>query len=51
MKFIKRLFCKHEYKFVRNLYGDEIIEYGWSRSVWRCNKCGKYYFTKQLHKE
>lgn len=35
------LFCKHDYKFVRSLHGDEVILHGWRRSVWRCSKCGK----------
>jgi len=41
MNWLKRLFCKH-YKviFVRNIYGDEIIEYGYKRSIWKCDKCG-----------
>ena len=41
MKIIRRLFCRHEYKFVRNIYGDEINLWGGKRSVWRCHKCGK----------
>lgn len=39
-KFLKRLFCRHTIVFIRNLYGDEIIEYGYKRSLWRCTKCG-----------
>ena len=38
--FLKRLFCRHDYHFARNLYGDQIIEWGWKRSVWQCKKCG-----------
>lgn len=49
MKFLKRLFCEHDYEFVRNIYGDEIIEYGWDRSVWRCKHCGKYADFAGLH--
>jgi hypothetical protein len=41
MNFLKRMFCNHDFKFVRNIYGDEIIECGWKRSVWICQKCGK----------
>ncbi|QIK61262.1 hypothetical protein G7050_16025 [Dysgonomonas sp. HDW5A] len=41
MKFIKQLFCEHEYQFVRNIYGDEINFFN-ARSLWRCPKCGKY---------
>jgi hypothetical protein len=41
MSFLKRLFCRHTAGaiFVRNLYGDEINEYGGMRSVWRCKRC------------
>ena len=48
MEILKRLFCKHEYKFVRNIYGDEIILCGWNRSVWKCDKCGKIIYRKEL---
>lgn len=33
--------CNHEYVFVRNIHGDEIIAKGWKRSIWRCQLCGK----------
>ena len=48
--FIKRLFCKH-YKvtFVRNIYGAEIIERGWKRSLWECVKCGASVPSDYLH--
>ncbi len=48
--FIKRLFCKH-YKvtFVRNIYGDEIIAFGWKRSLWKCVKCGASVPGDYLH--
>lgn len=36
-----RLRCQHDLVFVRNLYGDQIIEWGYKRSVWRCSKCSK----------
>lgn len=39
---IKRFLCEHEYTFVRNFHGDEIIQNGWKRSLWKCNKCDKY---------
>jgi hypothetical protein len=49
IRFIKRLFCRHtERDFVRNIYGDEIIEYGWKRSIWRCAKCGKLVYSDRL---
>ena len=48
--FFKRLFCKH-YKvvFVRNIWGDEIIEWGYKRSLWRCDKCGAIVPSEHLH--
>ena len=44
MDFLKRLFCKHDYVFVRNIHGDEIIEYEWKRSIWKCQLCGKTFY-------
>jgi hypothetical protein len=38
---IKQIFCKHEYRFLRNLYGDEIMQHGHNRSVWFCIHCSK----------
>lgn len=50
LNFIKRLFCRHyQVIFVRNIYGDEIIAWGWKRSVWRCNKCHKLIPAEHLH--
>ena len=50
IRFIKRLFCRHtERDFVRNIYGDEIIEYGWKRSIWRCAKCSKLLYDDLPH--
>lgn len=43
-----KLFCKHKYLFVRNLYGDEIIEYGYKRSIYKCLHCGKYKYSGEL---
>ena len=48
MKWIKSLFCKHEYEFVRNIYGDEINACGGYRSIWTCKKCGKIEYRKNL---
>lgn len=42
MKFLKWLLCRHDFEFVRNIYGDEIIERGWKRSLWRCKHCGTH---------
>ena len=46
--FIKRLFCPHEYVWVRNIYGDEINLAGGRRSWWRCRKCGKWLLSNAL---
>lgn len=45
-KFWKK--CKHDYEFVRNIYGDEINSCGGCRSIWKCKKCGKYFYNKEL---
>jgi len=40
-RLVKQLFCKHSFKFVRNIYGDEIYMTGrFKRSWWKCEKCG-----------
>ena len=49
MGFLKRLFCRHDLVFVRNIYGDEIIERGWKRSLWKCNHCGAVVAKDELH--
>lgn len=46
---IKRLFCKHDYGFVRNIYGDEIIQSGFKRSIWKCRNCGKAKYSEHLY--
>lgn len=47
---IKRLFCKHNYVFVKNIYGDEIVYMGFKRSIWKCGKCGKTKLSDYLDK-
>lgn len=49
MKFLKRVLCRHDIEFVRNIYGDEIIQRGWKRSIWRCKRCGKAVDRDELH--
>lgn len=44
----KRVFCKHTWLFIRNIYGDEIIEYEYKRSVYKCRDCGKYKHMDEL---
>lgn len=39
---------KHEYEFVRNIYGDQINQHNGMRSKWRCKKCGKIEYRKYL---
>ncbi len=39
--FWRRMFCRHDFRFWRNIYGDEIILSGWKRSDWKCAKCGQ----------
>jgi hypothetical protein len=43
--FFKRLFCRHTLAWVRNIHGDEINATG-CRTVWICEKCGKYIYDK-----
>lgn len=49
--FFKRLFCFHRggVAFVRNIYGDEIYEWGGKRSIWRCKRCGGRILEKWLN--
>lgn len=47
---LKSLFCKHEFVFIRNIYGDEIIHRGFKRSEWKCEKCNKIKLNDQLYK-
>ena len=37
----KKLFCKHEFKTLTNLYGDVINHFGGARSISKCSHCGK----------
>ena len=51
MTWLKRLFCKHDFCWERNLYGDQINYSGGARSIWVCAKCGKVEFRSELHFE
>ena len=51
MSIIKRLFCRHEWEFVRNIYGDEINLVGGYRSWWRCKRCGKRVLDPYLYED
>lgn len=47
---ISRFFCKHDYLWVRNVYGDEIYMTGkFKRSWWKCNKCDKWQSREELN--
>lgn len=41
-KHLRRIFCKHDFVFVRKLYGDEINEHSGRRDEYICKKCGAY---------
>ena len=49
MKWIKEFNCDHNYVFDHNLYGDQINFHNGSRSVWKCNKCGKLQYRDELN--
>lgn len=49
MRLLKRLLCRHEWQFERNIYGDEINAVGGYRSWWRCPKCGKRFLDPRLY--
>lgn len=46
-----RLGCKHDYRWQRNIYGDEIIMLGYHRSWWACTRCGKWVTRPELRPE
>ena len=48
LRMVRRLFCRHELRFVRNIYGDEINLMN-GRSLWVCEKCGADMVRRELH--
>lgn len=40
MNILKRLFCRHDYKFIRNI--------DWKRSLWMCPKCGSFQYRNEI---
>ena len=47
---IRRFLCKHNYLWVRNVYGDEIYMTGKFKRSWRkCNKCSEWQSKEYLH--
>ena len=49
--FLKKFFCKHRYKHIRNVFGDEINQHNGARSVWMCERCEKIQLRSRLHPE
>lgn len=50
-KLIQKIGCDHEYKWVRNIYGDEINLTDGKRSIWKCFKCDKIQYRDELKPE
>ena len=44
-RLVRRVFCRHALAWVKNIHGDEINATG-SRTVWICEKCGKYLYAR-----
>jgi hypothetical protein len=52
LQWIKCLFTGHDLRFVRNIYGDEIVHSGaFKRSWWKCEKCGAERHKPDLHRD
>lgn len=51
IKLLKRLFCKHDYKTLTNLYGDVVREYNGAKSIQICTKCGKRIYCSCIDPE
>jgi hypothetical protein len=49
MKWLRKFFCAHDYRWQRNIFGDEINHSGGARSIWKCCKCKKFQFRNTLH--
>jgi tricorn protease-like protein len=47
--FFKSFFCRHDYKFYENVYGDGINLLN-CRSLWECKKCGHIQRRESLYK-
>ena len=48
-RLIKRITCKHDLVWDRNIYGDEINAMNGKRSWWKCTKCGNHFTKPDLH--
>ena len=50
--FFKMITCKHnEVEFIRNIYGDEINFRNGNRSEFKCVRCGRIVYKKELYDE
>lgn len=45
----RRMFCRHFYMKVREVYGDEITHRNGVRSDWTCVMCDKHATSKTLY--
>jgi len=45
----QQFFCKHDFVFMYNLYGDEINSWDGNRSLWQCKHCGRIQAREKLH--
>jgi len=46
----KKIFCKHNYEFNSNIYGEPIhTMFRGNRSIWKCSKCGNYEYRPNLY--
>jgi hypothetical protein len=48
MRWIKQLYCKHKWVWKMNYYGDYVNMLNGKRSLWQCEKCGKWKRKKTL---
>lgn len=55
LKIWRFFFCRHldrsRVRFIRNIYGDEIVTANGKRSVWCCDRCNSYFYSRFLQKE
>ena len=51
-RLFKRLNCYHDFRHLRNIYGDELShQRKMKRSEWKCKNCGKRELRDHLHLE
>jgi len=49
-RLLRRLFCRHDYRFHQDIYGDE-INLANARSLWLCHQCGAWQARPELGDE